>query len=180
MKPHAIGHLSCKAKRMGPNSGQRDRRHRQPQRRRREPRRHQSERIVFPLEAQLSAGLPGRPDGTQRLHVFPQTGERLKATQGVLKRLSLCARICVPRPRTNRPREAICKSQEAWATTIGLRGNAMATAVPSPMRVVETAATPNARNGSFWLSWVITHQSRWLRRFSRRPEPPASHSEAGL
>jgi len=57
-------------------------------------------------------------------------------------------------PRTNRPREATCKSQLAFATTIGLRGKAIATDVPSSMRSVFTAAMACARNGSCLFSIV--------------------------
>jgi hypothetical protein len=42
------------------------------------------------------------------------------------------------------------------ATGIGLRENAMAMPVPRPMRVVLTAATARARNGSLRFSAVST------------------------
>ena len=63
-------------------------------------------------------------------------------------------RICGPIPSTKRPREAIRKSHDAFATTIGLRGNAIATEVPSCIRSVQTAAMACARNGSFLFSIV--------------------------
>src|SRR5262249_20354531 len=73
---------------------------------------------------------------------------------GALKRFSLWARTCDPRPRTKRPRDAIWRSQLAFATGIGLRENAMAIPVASPRRLVLTAATPRARKGSFLFSEV--------------------------
>ena len=75
--------------------------------------------------------------------------------QGTENRFSLCGRICGPIPSTNRPREAICKSQQVLAITIGLRGNEIATEVPSSIRSVTTPAMACARNGSFLFSIVI-------------------------
>ena len=59
-------------------------------------------------------------------------------------------------PSAKRPFEAVCRSQQAFATTIGLRGKAMATAVPSSIRFVAVAATACARNGSWRFSIVST------------------------
>jgi hypothetical protein len=76
------------------------------------------------------------------------------AVQGTENRRSLCGRICGPIPSTKRPREAICRSHDVLATTIGLRGKAMTTEVPSCIRSVQTAAIACARNGSFLFSIV--------------------------
>jgi hypothetical protein len=76
------------------------------------------------------------------------------ALHGTLKRFSLWARTCEPRPSTKRPREATWRSQLALATGMGLREKAMATPVERLMRAVVTAATPSARKGSFRFSEV--------------------------
>jgi hypothetical protein len=60
----------------------------------------------------------------------------------------------VPRPRTNLPPLARCKSQAATAVTIGLRVNAVAIAVPSVTRSVAVAATASGKNGSCCVSAV--------------------------
>src|ERR1051326_7317726 len=77
------------------------------------------------------------------------------AVHGTLKRFSLCARTCEPRPSTKRPREADWRSQLAFATAIGLRENAIAMLVWSDACSVLTAATARARNGSFLFSDVV-------------------------
>ena len=53
-----------------------------------------------------------------------------------------------------RPFAARCRSQLISAVIIGLRGKAIATAVPSETRSVFTAASANGRNGSFLISGV--------------------------
>ena len=77
------------------------------------------------------------------------------AVHGTLKRFSLWARTCEPSPSTKRPREAVCRSQLALATAIGLRENAIAMLVWSDACCVLTAATARARNGSFLFSDVV-------------------------
>ena len=78
------------------------------------------------------------------------------ASQGTENRRTLCARTCVPSPSTKRPRLARCRSQAVIAVTIGLRVNAVAIAVPSVTRSVDTAAAASGRNGSCCVSAVQT------------------------
>src|SRR2546422_1886424 len=83
------------------------------------------------------------------------------------KRRSWCALTWVPRPRANRPPEAFWRSQAVWASTMGLRGNATAMAVPSCRRSVSTAATARGRKGSCLVS-----------ADQRQPKPMASARRA--
>src|SRR5262245_6051896 len=53
-----------------------------------------------------------------------------------------------------RPLEAACRSHPICASTIGLRGNATAIAVPSLMRSVCSAASSKGKNGSCAVSAV--------------------------
>ena len=68
------------------------------------------------------------------------------------KRRSLWPFTCEPSPRMKRPPEALARSQQMWARTIGLRGNATAMEVPSLMRAVTVAATASGKNGSCCVS----------------------------
>src|SRR5262245_22592912 len=68
------------------------------------------------------------------------------------KRRSLWPFTCEPSPRMKRPPEALARSQEMWARTMGLRGKATAIDVPSLMRLVAVAATASGRKGSCCVS----------------------------
>jgi hypothetical protein len=59
---------------------------------------------------------------------------------------------CEPRPRTKRPPEAFWRSQATCARIIGLRAEAIAIAVPRPIRDVVVEATARGRNGSWRVS----------------------------
>jgi hypothetical protein len=50
----------------------------------------------------------------------------------------------VPRPSTNRPFDTFCSDHADIAVIVGLRGNAIATDVPSP--IVEVRDAPSARS----------------------------------
>ena len=68
----------------------------------------------------------------------------------------------------NLPLEARARSQDMYAHTIGLRGKASTTAVPSLMRSVLTAATASGNNASVPLSAVHnasnpTFSAAWAR-----------------
>src|SRR3546814_10548373 len=76
--------------------------------------------------------------------------------QGTEKRRSLWPFTCEPSPSVKRPWLVSCRSQEAFATTIGLRGNAIATLVASRSLSVVTADTASGRNGSCLFSLVET------------------------
>jgi hypothetical protein len=65
----------------------------------------------------------------------------------MLKRRSMCAFTCVPRPRMNRPPERAARSQAACATTTGLRAKAIATDVPTWAREVCSAIKAREMNG---------------------------------
>ena len=68
------------------------------------------------------------------------------------KRRSLCPFTWEPRPRMKRPPEALARSHEMWASTMGLRGKATAIEVPSLIRSVTVAAAASGRNGSCCVS----------------------------
>ena len=90
------------------------------------------------------------------------------ADHGTLNRRSLCPFTWLPRPSTNRPFEAACRSHAVEADTIGLRGNEMATLVASRTRSLCTAAIPSGMNGSCRFSMVTTqsYPSASIRRTS--------------
>ena len=81
-------------------------------------------------------------------------------------RLVMCGLIWLPSPSTNRPCDSACRSQPMLASSIGLRANATAMAVPSSMLAVSGAATASGRNGSWGPSTV------------HAPEYPDSSSSA--
>src|SRR5262249_31220844 len=115
-----------------------------------EERRHQVEVVGLARELERDPGLPRVPDGAERGHHFPQPGTRglpLHREAPLVVRLDL-----VPRPSVKRPPEAAWRSQAMLASTMGLRANATAMAVPSPMREVPVAATARGRNGSCLVS----------------------------
>ena len=78
------------------------------------------------------------------------------ADHGTEKRRSLWPFTWLPRPSTKRPFDAACRSHDASATTIGLRGKAMATPVASCTRSVVVVAMASGRNGSLAFSCVTT------------------------
>ena len=75
---------------------------------------------------------------------------------GIENRRVMCGLIWLPRPRTNRPPEAACRSHAVWASVIGLRANATAIDVIRSTRSVLCAASSSGRNGSWLVSAVIT------------------------
>ena len=62
----------------------------------------------------------------------------------------------------NRPPDRAARSHAAWAVTIGLRGKAMATSVPSTMLSAASAARAQAMNGL------------WAASVTHRPAKPAA------
>ena len=60
----------------------------------------------------------------------------------------MCGRTCEPSPSVNRPPVTVCKSQPTFASVIGVRANAIATAVPSSIDVVCSPATAIGTKGS--------------------------------
>jgi hypothetical protein len=73
---------------------------------------------------------------------------------GIENRRVMCGLIWLPRPRMNRPRDAACRSQDVWASVIGLRANATVMAVPRSARSVPCAASSSGKNGSWAVSAV--------------------------
>jgi predicted RNA-binding protein with TRAM domain len=65
--------------------------------------------------------------------------------QGRPYRRSICALTCVPSPRMKRPPESACRSQAFCAITIGLRGKAIVTAVPSSIVRLCSAAISSGK-----------------------------------
>ena len=64
----------------------------------------------------------------------------------------MCGLICEPSPSVNRPPESAWTSLACSATVIGLRANATAIEVPTPIVSVRSAAIAQARKGSIWVS----------------------------
>jgi hypothetical protein len=86
-----------------------------------------------------------------------ETNSRILAAgfdHGIENRFSMWGLIWLPRPRMNRPSENDCRSLAVWASVIGLRANATAMAVPTSIRSVCSAASRQARNGSWLVSAV--------------------------
>ena len=69
-------------------------------------------------------------------------------------RLVMWGLIWLPSPSTKGPCDAVCKSQPMLASSIGLRANATAIAVPSSISRVLAAATTRGKNGSWGPSTV--------------------------
>lgn len=59
---------------------------------------------------------------------------------------------CGPRPSTKRPFDIACRSHAIIAVAVGLRGNAIKTAVVSRARSVLVAASSSGAHGSFFVS----------------------------
>ena len=103
----------------------------------------------------LDIGTSNR-SGTRSFHarwtaLIALTNSRMRAAgrlHGIEKRLWMCGRICVPRPSAKRPRESVCRSLLAWATSMGLRANATAMLLNSNARDVCSAASASGKNGS--------------------------------
>jgi len=79
--------------------------------------------------------------------------------QGMPKRRSIWAFTCVPRPKVKWPRDSFCS---VHAVTVGLRGKAIATDVPSFWVRVVWAASANRMNGSYLFPRPQVHRSRSL------------------
>ena len=73
---------------------------------------------------------------------------------GTLNLFSLCARICVPRPKVKRPEVASLRSQAMLAIAMGLLKNEIAMPVANETVLVEVAATPKGRKGSCFNSVI--------------------------
>ena len=86
-------------------------------------------------------------------------------------RRSICPFTCVPKPTRSRPRERSCRSLAVWATTIGDRGNAIATRVSKVTREVAVAANVRGRKGSWDVSLLETPSY---------PIPSAQAASAGI
>ena len=63
---------------------------------------------------------------------------------------------CGPSPSVNRPFDSFCSVHALIAVIVGLRGNAIATAVPRPSVVVACAASAITTKGSTLLSSTIS------------------------
>ena len=74
-------------------------------------------------------------------------------------------RTCEATPSWNRPPESFCRSQAAYAVSIGLRGNATTMLVRTTIRSVAVSISAATVNGSWIVSgtWMTSKPSRSTR-----------------
>src|SRR5258707_451007 len=126
------------------------------------PRQGLQSRGDLAMALRLERGEISRGRGVERdagAHVANLLGEPSHDPAGdpfIPKRRSMGPLTCEPSPRTNRPRDSLCRVQALCAVMVGLRGKATATAVASKTRVVACAASAITIYGSSLVSSVMT------------------------